>query len=88
MTDQELLGRLNGLSFIVEMALVKAHQQDAPLERLGLTLKKRDIILGELTQLLVMTEELGSDPDFKRGMLATINLASGRIDEIMRMMNR
>ena len=85
MTDQELLGRLNGLSFIAEMALVTAHShQKVPI---GMPVEKRDIrsaILHDLSLLTAMTENITTmDVDFQRGMLDSIDGAAQRIDTIM-----
>ena len=89
MTDQEALGRLNGLSLMVETALVKAYTKEFEAPGVDGRVVNIGPLLNDLDGLLKMALELDERASenkgaFVTGMTEQIDLAKTRIAKLYR----
>ena len=86
MTDEEILGRLNGLALVVESLCTKVAAQQ--LGTSGMTRESIDVAQGDFAMLLEMALDFSKQGDFRNGMIDMLNGMSERIEEIFQLSQR
>ena len=83
MTDDEILGRLNGLALVVESLCMRVASQQ--LGTVGMTQESLDVAQGDFAMLLDMALDYSEEGDFRTGMITTLNAMSERMEKVFQL---
>ena len=77
MNDDELKGRLNGLSLMIETLF-----EEVLAEKIGPIRERRDVIISRINSLTRLVEVTLPDTDFRRGTLASLKEFANRVKDV------